>query len=172
MLDDYGVGRTFTVNQALHEQLLFYISQDSKQVTVPPIMLYFMYNRNITKNESAATLVIKHSLNGLIMSSSSSSSSSKEDHDQFLYFAVLVHRLRAAKLLGYSSISLYQLLGVEYITGQCDVPIAIDDSLVSLSKTVKTMNSKHYQSMAYVNNEDRSSQHSNRILCRRIAEVS
>jgi hypothetical protein len=136
------------VNQALHEELLFYESQDSKQVTVPPIMLYFMYNRNITKNESAATLVIKHSLNGLIMSSSSSSS--KQDHDQFLYFAVLVHRLRAAKLLGYSTILLYQLLGVEYIAGQCDVPIAIDDSLISLSKTVKTMNSKHYQSMAHV----------------------
>ena len=127
---------TYTIEQALHEEMLYIQSTEPKTVTLPPVFMHSLHK--LCAGKDAVRLITLQTLEGVM---------SNRDNEE-LYLSVLIHRLRAASIMGRPSISLYELLGtVTMIEGQPDEQIATTATW-SLTKANSTVTSKTYEDSA------------------------
>lgn len=125
------LSETYTIERALHEEMLYIQSVEPKVVTLPPVFLHSLHK--LCAGKDAVRLITLQSMEGVM---------SNRDNEE-LYLSVLIHRLRAASVMGRESISLYELLGTT--TAIEDQPDEMVDtagpwSLEKADSTVKTGN--------------------------------
>jgi hypothetical protein len=114
---DFDLGVTnYTIENALNQQLLYVQSATAGNVTVPPLLLSHLHDR--CSSGTMPSVHPLHSLEGIMCSRDNES----------LYLSVIIHRMRAAQILGCKYTWLYQLLGVASVNGQADVMIDVSSA--------------------------------------------
>eukprot|EP01039_Chlorochromonas_danica_P004235 gene4235-4654_t len=135
---DCMLSSTYTIERALQEEMLYIQSVDPYIVTLPPVFLHNMHK--FCAGKDAVRLITLQGMHGVM---------SSRDNEE-LYLSVLIHRLRAASIMGRASVLLYDLLGTDQvIEGQINESIDTANSW-TLTKADSTVKIENYHESAVV----------------------